>query len=478
MANSFSEIMTSSMIFQFKTNNVILDTIINSIIIISISYLATNFTYLKIYIIEVFKKLFYQNNSILIIGYIVKTEYIYCSFSEKFNSILNKINKLNCNEAGIYRLKETDTKSKKEDFFVEQKDSFKVEKNVYIKIYTSNEILKDKVLEEIKIEVYSKVLSMNDLKQTMNTWLKDYRLENNLDNDNLKYFIHKNNKEETYNNYHEYNFTSNKNFKNVFFEGKKDLINKIDYFENNEQWYKTKGIPYTLGMMFHGKPGCGKTSIIKAISNYTHRHIFAVKLDKIKNFNELVDIFYNIDINCKRVPINKRLFIIEDIDCTKFKELIKTRSTDEQFTVKNSDFLTKEMLYGEKSSIFPGQTVTNDKNLLLTKILNDLSENLTLSDILNVLDGILEIDGRMLIITTNYPEKIDEALLRPGRIDIKIELKEATSEIIKCMYEYFYDTKYTSNKNIPNKVWTPSEIIQIFIQNIDNPTLAINTICK
>jgi len=84
----------------------------------------------------------------------------------------------------------------------------------------------------------------------------------------------------------------------------------------------------------------------------------------------------------------------------------------------------------------------------------------------------------MLIITTNYPEKIDEALLRPGRIDIKIELKEATSEIIKCMYEYFYDTKYTSNKNIPNKVWTPSEIIQIFIQNIDNPTLAINTICK
>jgi len=54
---------------------------------------------------------------------------------------------------------------------------------------------------------------------------------------------------------------------------------------------------------------------------------------------------------------------------------------------------------------------------------------------LNVLDGILEIDGRMLIITTNYPEKIDEALLRPGRIDIKIELKEATSKIIKCILQ-------------------------------------------
>lgn len=450
------------MIFQFKTNNVILDTIINSIIIISISYFATNFINLKIYIFEFLKKLFYKNNSIVISGYIVKTEYIYCSFSEKFKSILCKINKLNFKEAGIYRLKETDTKSKKEDFFVRQKDPFEIENNVFIKIYTSVEILRDKVLEEIILEIYSKVLSMDDLKKTMNKWLNEYRLENNLDNNNLKYFIRNNDKENTYDNYHEYNFTSSKNFKNIFFEGKDDLLNKIDYFENNEHWYKTKGIPYTLGIMLYGTPGCGKTSIIKAISNYTHRHIFSVKLDLIENFNELVDVFFNIDINSRKIPINKRLYIIEDIDCTNLKEIIKTRLGD-------SDTSIKEKLNNN--------LITRDNNLLISNVLKKV-KNLTLSDILNVLDGILEIDGRMLIITTNYPENIDEALLRPGRIDIKIELKKSSSEIIKSMYEYFYDTKYTLNKHIPDEVWTPSEIIQIFIQHINKPIEAIDKICK
>ena len=63
------------------------------------------------------------------------------------------------------------------------------------------------------------------------------------------------------------------------------LLKRLEYFENNKQEYARIGTPYTLGFMFYGEPGCGKTSTIKAIANQTQRHIIDINLSKNKNIS-------------------------------------------------------------------------------------------------------------------------------------------------------------------------------------------------
>ena len=59
-------------------------------------------------------------------------------------------------------------------------------------------------------------------------------------------------------------------------------MNKIEFFENNKEWYDREGHPYTLGIGLHGPPSTGKTSIIKSIANHLKRHLIVIPLSKIK----------------------------------------------------------------------------------------------------------------------------------------------------------------------------------------------------
>merc|ERR1711915_153550 len=72
--------------------------------------------------------------------------------------------------------------------------------------------------------------------------------------------------------------------------------------------------------------------------------------------------------------------------------------------------------------------------------LGKMRSKLTLASLLEVLDGVMEMDGRMLIITTNYPEKLDKALIRPGRIDMEVHFGPMTSKNIMEMFEYYFET--------------------------------------
>jgi hypothetical protein len=100
---------------------------------------------------------------------------------------------------------------------------------------------------------------------------------------------------------------------------------------------------------------------------------------------------------------------------------------------------------------------------------------ITLSSLLNILDGTLELPGRMIIITSNYPEKLDKALIRPGRIDLILELGKTTKNTIKEMYESFYSTNLSLDifNQLPEMKWTPAEINCILFNNFDKPNDAI-----
>jgi len=341
-------------------------------------------------------------------------------------------------------------------------------------------------IEFYDLYIYSYTLKFTELKKIINNWIEKYKKFIKEYNDGYVYYFsyqgsngskdsNKSNNIEI--RFESHKFYSNKAFGNVFFEDKEPLIKRLNFFIKNEPNYQELGIPYTLGLLFHGEPGCGKTSTIKAIANYTGRHVIEIPLSKIKTCSELKKIFFVDLINGHYVPSDKKIIVLEDIDC--MSDIVHRRNDDSEENKKK--FVSHIM------SDITNNSNSNMHNDIYDKLLNctDEKENtddkLTLSYILNLIDGILEQRGRIIIVTSNHPEKLDEALLRPGRIDMKVNFKKCNIEICKQIIEFYYKKQLTTEEldqleTIDNYKWTPAEVFQICFNNPDDVKSAIKTL--
>jgi hypothetical protein len=252
-------------------------------------------------------------------------------------------------------------------------------------------------------------------------------------------------------------FETSRTFDNVFFEECNFVREHTEFFLKNKAWYDAKGIPHTLGFMFHGEPGCGKTSTIKAIANVGRRHIINIHLSEIKSKEQLTHLFFNDEINVwdngkterYNIPVSERMYVIEDIDA--MGDAVLRREWKKPEAPKKVEL----DVYGE--------------------IKEEENNPIDLSFLLNLLDGTLESEGRIIAITTNFPERIDRALIRPGRIDMIINFKKCSVAIVHEMTNSFYDMSFDISqfdKSLDYK-WSPAEINQILFRNIKNPTIAM-----
>ena len=132
--------------------------------------------------------------------------------------------------------------------------------------------------------------------------------------------------------FYSYNWSSSVTFENRFFENKNKILEQVNFFLENPEYFEKKGIPYQLGMFIHGEPGCGKTSFIKALANLTGRHIIDIKLSDNMNLLEFKNIFLEERLaEDLYIPIDKRIYVLEDIDVmgnTVHKRKKKDLSTD------------------------------------------------------------------------------------------------------------------------------------------------------
>jgi len=167
---------------------------------------------------------------------------------------------------------------------------------------------------------------------------------------------------------------------------KEKLISALDAFVNNESWYIKHQVPYQLGILLYGVPGSGKTTVCKAIAQYLNRDVVSVSSDT--------------DLIKAAASVSDGVIVIEEIDT---------------FGLADRDNKSQEdaMVAGIQKS--------------------------KLGKVLGSLDGLISNHGRVIVMTTNHIEALDSALIRPGRVDAKIEFSNIDSETFNKHMARFFD---------------------------------------
>lgn len=170
-------------------------------------------------------------------------------------------------------------------------------------------------------------------------------------------------------------------------------------FATAESWYVEHDLDYARRYLFYGSPRTGKTSMIKALATYSQRHIHYLQITSVKDDEQLVKLFEKFDAA-------KTIVVIEDIDAgmTAFLD----RSSARYAALVKQEAEKKEDDKKEENK--------------------EKERGVTLSGLLNVMDGILKVHGQALIITSNHPEDLDPALIDAERIHRRFEFKLASRQ--------------------------------------------------
>ncbi|KAI1393165.1 mitochondrial chaperone BCS1 [Hypoxylon trugodes] len=236
-----------------------------------------------------------------------------------------------------------------------------------------------------------------------------------------------------------------------------DIRNYLD--PNTKRLYLSRSMPYRRGYLFYGPPGTGKSSLSTALAGEFGLDLYEVKIPSVATDQDLEQMFQEVPPQC--------IVLLEDIDAI----WTKRESPD------------------------------NEQH-------NEIISNCTLSGLLNVLDGVGSPEGRIVIMTTNKPERLDSALVRPGRVDMKVMLgnisQKSAEEMFLRMFALDISTPPlpTSRKDvgekkeedpqmdreelqrlalefscqIPEDTFTPSQLQGFFQLYLDNPVEAVSNV--
>ena len=502
-----SNILNMIIFDKFKSGVPIIDALVTTVVLTISTYLLQFINKTLYDLIENiktinFEQVFYKKNIVEYEGKIGLSTTYYDNnlnqtntFSDRFKALWLHIIQNVSDNSSIKHIKEysfDNSYSKNQRdvgiYMVIQNTNFLISKEHQIYAYTkiSNEEKDEEKksknknvvkIEKINIQLFSYKSSIIVIKEFVENITNNYlaSIDDLRDNKRFIYTLNKAKYEENrYELWDENVFSSTRQFNNIFFNDKMLLIKKIDFFLNNKDWYFNKGIPYSIGIGMHGPPGTGKTSLIKAIANYTHRHVIVISLKLIKTKKQLDSIFfeerYNSDNKKGSIGFDKKIIVFEDIDCIGDIVLNREKKKNKSITGfgKKLDFeeLTNKskVNVGDLLETIVATEKATEKVVEFPKILLE-DEPITLDDILNIWDGIRETPGRIMIISSNHYHDLDPALIRPGRIDVTLELSYATRNIIKEIYEHLFDETIEIEKleGIEDGFYSPAEIINIYM---------------
>ena len=241
---------------------------------------------------------------------------------------------------------------------------------------------------------------------------------------------------------------------------KNRIKNDVQLFLNSEEWYQHRDISYTRGYLFYGQPGTGKTSLIKGLSLFSKRHIHYLMLNEVESDTQLVELINSINYK-------ETILVIEDIDA--MINVVKSRNDDDKKSYEEYKKEKEMENVNQKFTINEWEKLESEKSK---------KSSVTLSGLLNVIDGVFSCHGRILIMTTNHPEILDNALIRPGRIDCKYLFDNCDKKQIGELYEMFFnktldDENIKQLENIKTMEYSPAHITSIFLRYRNEPNNAL-----
>ncbi|WXC64335.1 hypothetical protein SNK03_010140 [Fusarium graminearum] len=198
---------------------------------------------------------------------------------------------------------------------------------------------------------------------------------------------------------------------------KSELIEDVtDYLNpNTRRWYSNRGIPYRRGYLLYGPPGTGKSSLSLALAGFFRMRIYMVSLSSILATEEnLASLFAELPRRC--------VVLLEDIDSAGL-----THTREEKKGDNSTEIDTVVPVPAAPAQ--PGAPPTTAPMP---------PGRLSLSGLLNILDGVASQEGRILIMTTNHLEKLDKALIRPGRVDKIVQFGLADDEMSASIFRAIY----------------------------------------
>ena len=229
----------------------------------------------------------------------------------------------------------------------------------------------------------------------------------------------------------------------------KKIEHSFDFFtgDKGQAWYKKRNLPYQMTVLLYGIPGTGKSCIASAVANKFNLHIVRIKLSLIKTNYQFIKAFKNKVFCDTKIEYKNILYLFDELD-TEQNSVLKNRTmpkSSKKTTFKKDDTQTTEQ---KKELINKYSIKEDDLNNLLDNIFTGPREtnhdSLTLGTILEELNGINQMYGRKMFIISNHPEKLDPALLRPGRIDLKYKLDYLSyCDILELIDLFFPNSDYT-----------------------------------
>ncbi|KFY09837.1 hypothetical protein V491_07945 [Pseudogymnoascus sp. VKM F-3775] len=195
------------------------------------------------------------------------------------------------------------------------------------------------------------------------------------------------------------------------------LVDMRDYLHpHTQRWYWNRGIPYRRGYLLYGAPGTGKSSLSLAIAGYFKLKIYIVSLNSPSlNEESLGTLFSELPQRC--------VVLLEDIDTAGLTNARNSEASEDAAAAMAVKKIQKDP--SQPPSLVVGSPPAG---------------RISLSALLNVLDGVSSQEGRILIMTTNHIDKLDEALIRPGRVDMTIKFQLSDAAMMKTLFTSIFTT--------------------------------------
>lgn len=242
---------------------------------------------------------------------------------------------------------------------------------------------------------------------------------------------------------------------------KAEIIADIEAYldAKTRRFYTTRGIPYRRGYLLHGTPGTGKTSLTLALAGHFGLDLYLLHIPSVREDSELEKLFSALPPRC--------IVLLEDIDAVGMKRRAPMASNEDE-----------EDEEAEEQGQQPYK----------------MTSRCTLSGLLNVLDGVTSQEGRIVLMTSNHADRLDKALIRPGRIDRMISLGNISPRSAELMFLRMFTPDADSppdpslekntleelavafSAHIPDNMFTPAQLQGYLLNNRTSASSALQKI--